>query len=112
MSRMYQKIFSYEKFDIDLAFDGEEGLKKAREGKPNLILLDIMMPKMNGLEVLTRLKQDGSTQNIPVIILTNLAGSEDAKEAVERGAIKYIIKSEYAPNQIVEMIQETISSLR
>ena len=112
MSRMYQKIFSLEGYSVDIAGDGLEGLEKTRSLKPTLILLDIMMPKMNGLQVLEKLKLDPETKSIPVVILTNLAGSRDAEDAMLKGAVKYIVKSEYEPNQIVEMIQETISSLR
>lgn len=109
MSRMYQKIFKFEGFEVDFAGDGEEGLEKVRTAKPTLILLDIMMPKMNGLQVLDKLKLDPETKGIPVIMLTNLAGTADAEAALTKGAVKYIIKSENEPKQVVNMVKEILA---
>lgn len=109
ISRMYEKIFSFESFEVEVANDGEEGLTKARTLKPTLILLDIMMPKMNGLEVLDKLKVDIDTKSIPVVILTNLAGQNDAETALSKGAVKYIIKSQYEPKQIADMVKEILA---
>ena len=109
MSRMYQKIFTFEKYEVELAHDGQEGLDKAREFKPTLILLDVMMPKMNGLELLGKLKADPDLKKIPVVMLTNLAGEKDAEEALAAGAVKYIIKSEYDPKAIAEMVKEVLA---
>ncbi len=109
MSRMYQKIFKFEKYDVATAMDGVEGLEKARAVKPTLILLDIMMPKMNGLQVLEKLKADPEMKHIPVVMLTNLAGEKDAETALMNGAAKYIIKSEYEPKAIVNMVKEIIA---
>ncbi len=110
MSRMYQKIFTFEKYDVVMAGDGEEGLEKARQIKPTLILLDIMMPKMNGLQVLDKLKADPDMKSVPVIMLTNLAGEKDAENALLKGAVKYIVKSEYEPKKVVEMVKEIIAA--
>jgi CheY-like chemotaxis protein len=109
MSRMYQKIFTFEGYAVEMAGDGEEGLEKARSSKPTLMLMDIMMPKMNGLEALEKLKADPETKAIPVIMLTNLAGQQDAETALSKGAIKYIIKSEYDPKQVANMIKEILA---
>jgi CheY-like chemotaxis protein len=109
MSRMYQKIFKFEGFDVDFALNGEEGLDKIRTVKPTLVLLDIMMPKMNGLEVLDKVKLDPATKDIPIIMLTNLAGTQDAEAALTKGAVKYIIKSEYEPKQLVNMVKEILA---
>lgn len=108
MSRMYQKIFSFENYDVVMAADGEEALIKVRESPPTLILLDIMMPKLNGLQVLERLKSDSTTKHIPVIMLTNLAGQQDAEKALSLGAVKYIVKSQYEPKQIADMVKEIL----
>lgn len=110
MSRMYQKIFTFEKYEVDSAGDGQEGLEKARLTKPTVILLDIMMPKLNGLQVLEKLKADPETKNIPVIMLTNLAGEKDAETALMKGAVKYIIKSEHEPKEVVNMVKEIIAA--
>lgn len=109
MSRMYQKIFSFENYEVEMAHDGVEGLEKARTIKPTLILLDIMMPKMNGLQVLAKLKTDPDTKSIPVVMLTNLAGTSDAESALTHGAVKYIIKSEFEPKQVANMVKEILA---
>jgi CheY-like chemotaxis protein len=109
MSRMYQKIFTFEGYDVDMASDGQEGLDKARETKPTLILLDVMMPKLNGLQVLEKLKADPETKGIPVVMLTNLAGEQDAESALTKGAIKYIIKSEHDPKEVADMVKEILA---
>lgn len=109
MSRMYERIFKFEGYNINIAHDGEEGLAKVRSQKPTLILLDIMMPKMNGMEVLDKLKADPDTKTIPVIMLTNLAGQQDAENALAKGAVKYIIKSEHEPKEIANMVKEVIA---
>ncbi|OGF99122.1 hypothetical protein A2Y99_02610 [Candidatus Gottesmanbacteria bacterium RBG_13_37_7] len=109
MSRMYQKIFSFEGYQVETATDGEQGLEKARNLKPTLILLDIMMPKMNGLQVLEKLKADPDLKKIPVVMLTNLAGSQDAETALSKGAVKYIVKSEYEPKQVTNMVKEILA---
>ena len=109
MSRLYQKIFTFEKYDVELASDGEEGLLKVKQGKPDLVLLDIMMPKMNGLEALDRLKADPETKSIPVIVLTNLAGEKDAETALAKGAVKYIIKSNQDPKAVADIVKEILS---
>jgi CheY-like chemotaxis protein len=109
MSRMYQKIFTFEGYEVEMASDGQEGLDKAREMKPTLVLLDVMMPKMNGLQVLEKLKADPETKAIPVIMLTNLAGEQDAESALAKGAIKYIIKSEHEPKEVADMVKEILA---
>lgn len=109
MARLYEKVFKFEGYEVDVAFNGVEGLDKVRSGKPTLIVLDIMMPEMNGLEVLDKLKADPETKKIPVVVLTNLAGGQDAEAALTKGAVKYIVKSEYEPKQIVNMIKEILA---
>ncbi|MDB5178426.1 MAG: phoP [Patescibacteria group bacterium] len=109
MSRMYQKIFTFESYEVEMAGDGQEGLDKAREKPPTLILLDVMMPKLNGLQVLEKLKEDPKTKAIPVVMLTNLAGQQDAEGALAKGAIKYIIKSEHDPKEVADMVKEILA---
>ncbi len=111
IQRMYQKIFTFEKFAVVLAGDGEEGLDKARtmSPRPTVILLDVMMPKMNGMQVLEKLKLDPELKSIPVIMLSNLAGENDIETALSKGAVKYIVKSEYDPKQVSDMVKEIIA---
>ncbi|HSX35795.1 MAG TPA: response regulator [Patescibacteria group bacterium] len=109
MSRMYQKIFTFEKYEVEMAGDGEEALAKVVAANPTIILLDVMMPKMNGLQVLEKLKADPATKHIPVVMLTNLAGQQDAETALSKGAVKYIVKSEHEPREIADMIKEIVA---
>lgn len=110
MSRMYEEILTFEKYEVELANDGIEGYEKARKNKPTVIMLDVMMPKMNGMEVLDKLKGDPETKHIPVIMLTNLSGDNDAKQALLKGAVKYIVKSDYNPKQVTDMLKEIIEA--
>lgn len=111
MLRLYRKIFKLEGYEIELAAGGQEGLDKAKSDKPTLVLLDIMMPKMDGFEVLGKLKEDPETKDIPVVVLTNLAGTQDAKKAMEMGALKYIIKSEQDPKEVATLVKEVLENL-
>ena len=111
MLRLYRKIFELEGYEIELAAGGQEGLDKAKSDKPILVLLDIMMPKMDGFEVLGKLKEDPETKDIPVVVLTNLAGTQDAKKAMEMGALKYIIKSEQDPKEVATLVKEVLENL-
>lgn len=108
LSRMYEQAFSFERHDVDVAHDGKEGLQKVKEKNPTIILLDVMMPVMNGFEALEKLKSDPKTKNIPVVMLTNLSEQRDAEVALARGAVKYIIKGDYNPKQVVEMVKEIL----
>lgn len=109
MLRLYQKAFGFEQHEVEVAVNGEEGLVKARKVNPSLILLDMMMPKMDGLQVLDALKADPAIKGIPVIVLTNLAGNQDAEMALQKGAVKYIVKSEHEPKEVVNIVKEVIA---
>ncbi len=108
VSRMYQKTLTFEGFEVEVASDGREGVAKAKAVKPDLILCDIMMPNVNGLEALVRLKADEDLKNIPVVMLTNLAGTEDAKTAIAKGALTYLVKSEYRPKEIADKVTQIL----
>jgi CheY-like chemotaxis protein len=111
MSCMYQRAFELAGEEVDLASDGEAGLVKIRETLPELVLLDIIMPKMNGIDVLTKIKSDPKTGNIPVVMLTNvLSGSLlAAKEAVNaKLAERYIIKSDISPSDVVALAKKIL----
>lgn len=110
IQRMYSKELLLGGFDVVMASDGEEGLQKASTENPQLILLDIMMPKKNGFEVLSELKANESTKNIPVIILTNLMHEHDAATAIENDALAYIIKSDIEPREILEIINKALAT--
>jgi len=88
------------------ALDGEVGLRLAAEKLPNIILLDLILPKVNGFEVLKSLKKQKETQGIPVIVLTNLESMEDIQKALDLGATTYLVKSSYTLQELVEKVQK------
>jgi CheY-like chemotaxis protein len=108
MSRLYKKVFERGGYDVLTVDRGAEGIVKAKEWQPGLILLDIMMPEMDGYQVLEKLKADDSSKSIPVVALTNLAGTEDAERAISMGALKYVIKSEHDPNDMLTLVGEIL----
>lgn len=110
ISRLYKKALELSGYQVVLANNGKEGLDRLKENSPDLILLDIMMPVMNGMEFLKSIKENSKTKKIPVVVLTNLAGRHDAEHAISQGSIKYIIKSEHDPSAVVKIIGETLES--
>lgn len=97
-----------ENFEAIGAEDGEVGIQLAKKEIPDLILLDIILPKKDGFEVLTELKNDESTKKIPVILLTNLESPEDIEKAFAKGVTTYLVKSNYKLEDIVKKIKETL----
>ena len=102
---LIQKKLVSEGFEAISAADGEDGVKKAKENKPDLILLDLMLPNMDGYEVLGKVKNDSSISSTPVIILSNLAQPEDIQKGVKLGAADYVIKAQSTPEEIVEKVK-------
>ena len=92
-------------FNVSLAFDGEKGIRLVRSKKPNLVLLDLMLPKKSGFDVLKELKKDPKTKDIPVVILTVLSLDEDIQKALRAGASDYFVKSQHTALELVEMIK-------
>jgi DNA-binding response OmpR family regulator len=92
-------------YSVLTASDGETGLQVARAEHPDLVLLDLIMPGMQGFEVLKLLKQDASTMPIPVIILSNLGQDSDVKAALEAGAVDYLVKANLALEMLVERVR-------
>jgi DNA-binding response OmpR family regulator len=112
MSRMYDRAFRASGFELETAIDGEEATNKLTQAEtlPTLILLDVMMPKKNGFDVLAEVKQNEKLKHIPVIMLTNLAGEADAERALSLGAVLYLVKSEYDPKEILEKVKEILAA--
>ena len=108
MARVFEKALRFEGYEVELAADGLEGLEKLKVELPDLVLLDLMMPRMNGIEFLETVKANPRTKGIPVVILTNLAGDGDAQLALSKGAVKYIVKSRQDPRESVKMIKEVL----
>lgn len=107
---MYATKFELEKFQVISAEDGEIGLHLVKKTKPDIILLDILMPKMNGFEVLERLKKDPETRKIPVILLTNLNQKDEIERGMSLGADDYLIKAHFMPSEVVEKIKKVIKN--
>ncbi len=99
---IYNKEFSNNGFKVILAVDGKEGLLKAGEEIPNLILLDVMMPNMSGVDTLKALKKNELTKKIPILLLTNLGEEQIIKEGFKLGADGYLLKVSYTPAQVVD----------
>jgi len=97
-------------YEVISALDGETGLRVAKEKLPDLILLDLILPRKHGLDVLKDLKNDKKTKDIPVIILTNLESLEDVQKAIELGATTYLVKANYSLEEVVEKIKEQIEN--
>jgi len=108
MSRMYEKAFKMSGFDLKMTFDGDEAISVLRDinPKPTVAIVDIMMPKKSGFDVLRFMKSQDSLKEIPVVILTNLAGQEDAEKGLSLGAVLYLIKSQYTPKEVVDKVKE------
>ncbi len=90
------------------ALDGKTGLRLAVSEKPDLILLDLILPRMHGFEVLKKLKENPKTEEIPVIILTNLERMEDVDRAIELGATTYLVKTQYTIEEVMEKIKKAL----
>ncbi len=90
------------------AVDGEEGIKKVKEEKPDLILLDLILPSIDGFEVLSRIKKDESVKSIPVIILSNLGQKEEVEKGLKMGALDYLIKAHFTPGEIISKIKNNL----
>ena len=95
-------------FEVISAVDGETGLRLAKESFPDLILLDLILPRMHGLKLLKKLKEDENTKNIPVIILTNLENISDIEKAIEFGATTYLVKANYSLEEIAEKVKKAL----
>ncbi|XOB40176.1 MAG: response regulator transcription factor [Candidatus Nealsonbacteria bacterium] len=97
-----------EGFSIIEAVDGEDGLKKIKESKPDLVLLDLILPSIDGFEVLSKIKADASIASIPIIILSNLGQKEEVEKGLKMGAVDYLIKAHFTPGEIIEKIKNVL----
>ena len=108
LQKTFGEILSQEGYEMTSALDGEIGLRLAKDKKPDLILLDLVLPKVHGFEVLKQLKTDKETKDIPVIVLTNLEGIGDVDKALGLGATTYLVKAQYGLEEIVEKIKKAL----
>lgn len=90
------------------AQDGEVGLQMALQNIPDFIVLDLMMPKLSGIDLLANVRKDAKAKNIPVIVLTNLTDQKEAEKAMQLGAKEYLVKANLTPGQVVETVKKYI----
>lgn len=104
--KLYANKLRREGFEIMEAISGEEGLNKILREKPDLVILDLVLPQKSGFEILSEIKMNSETKNIPVVILTNLGQETDIKKGLSLGAVAYLIKTDFSINQLPEIVKE------
>ncbi|MCC7357436.1 response regulator [Candidatus Uhrbacteria bacterium] len=109
LASIYSQKLELEGYDVTFATNGEDGLKLAQKDHPDIMLLDLLMPKMDGFEVLEKLKADPTTASIPVLVLTNLGGREDVERCIHLGAVGYVIKAHSLPHETVKRVKEILA---
>lgn len=109
LAGIYKKKFEVEGFKISVSDNGKKGLDDAKKNPPDLILLDVLLPKMDGFTVLKELKSDPATKEIPVILLTNLGQKDDVEKGIESGAEDYLIKIHFKPSEVVDKVRKVLS---
>lgn len=108
LSRLYEAKLLKEGYTVEIAADGEKCLEKVGGYQPDLILLDIIIPKIDGFEVLKRIKANKQLQNIPIILLTNLGQDEDIQKGEQLGADVYLIKANLTPSEMIGKVKEVL----
>jgi DNA-binding response OmpR family regulator len=108
LSGMYVKKLELEGFEVMLASDGKQGLKMIQDQLPDLILLDIMLPKMSGFDLLKEIKKEKNTKNIPVILLTNLGQKKHVEKGFALGAQDYLIKAHFMPSEVIDKVKNIL----
>jgi len=106
LAELYATKLTLEGYRVILATDGMKGLKLAKEKSPSLILLDILLPKLDGYQVLAELKKDSKAKDIPVVLLTNLSQRNEVKRGLDLGAVDYLIKAHFMPSEVVAKIKK------
>ncbi len=112
LANIYKTKFEMEGFKVSLAYDGEEALKELRKKKPDLVLLDVLLPKMDGFSVLEKIKRNKKFSDIPVILLTNLGQKTDVEKGMAMGAADYLIKVHFKPSEVVEKINKVLKEYK
>ena len=112
LHEMYAERLRTEGYTIVSAYDGEEALEKTYKEKPDLILLDIMMPKVNGIDVMKKLREDEQTAGIPIILLTALVQEINKLKEMMKGSDQYLIKSEIMPGDVIAAIEKSLGGAK
>ena len=108
LGRMYSEKFKSEGYEVIAAQDGESGLKEARAGNIDMILLDVMLPRMSGIDLLEELRKDSTGKDINVIALTNLADQSEKDRAIALGVKDYLVKAMQTPEQVVTKVNSLL----
>lgn len=108
LANIYKTKFEMEGFKVEHAANGELGLKAAAKRNPDIILLDILLPKKDGYTVLEELKADDKLKDIPVILLTNLGQKDDVEKGLALGAVDYLIKAHFKPSETVDKVKKAL----
>jgi CheY-like chemotaxis protein len=104
--KMYQTKFTKEGYEVITAGDGAEGLEKIRLNRPDFLIMDVMMPKVSGIQLLEIIRQDPTTASIPAIMLSNLGQPEQIEAANKLGVKEFLLKANFTPSQIVEKVKQ------
>lgn len=105
---IYSDKFKKAGYEADVVSDGQETLAKVKEIKPDLVVLDLVLPHIDGWEILRQIRQDSSLNDMPVILFSNLGQRSDIEKGLALGATKYLIKSQYTPSEVVEEIKKIL----
>ncbi len=108
LADMYKMKFEREGYEVELAYDGESGIELAKKVKPDLILLDLVLPKMDGYTVLRALRADKKTKSLKIYVFSNLGQEEEIEEGLKNGADGYLIKANVTPTQLVELVEKIL----
>lgn len=103
--QMYSEKLDIEGYEVSSALDGAKGLKMALSQKPDLIILDLKLPELDGFQILERIRKDKKTKTIPVIVLTNLSQKQDIDQCLDLGANDYLIKAHFVPSEVIDRVK-------
>lgn len=110
ISWIYKTKFESEGYVVALAMNGADALVLAKQEKPDIILLDVIIPQLDGFTVLEELKKDDTTKNVPVIMLTNLGTDEDREKGKTMGAVDYLVKANLTPMEVSDSVKKYLSN--
>ena len=108
LADLYKSKFTLEGFKVYLAYDGEKGLEILKKNPIDIVLLDLVLPKMSGFDILKFMKTDNKLKQIPVVLLTNLSQKNDIDKGLNLGADDYLIKAHFMPSEVVEKIKKLV----
>jgi CheY-like chemotaxis protein len=113
-TEFFQKLYKDELekagFEVEIASDGEEGVAKMQASKPSLVFMDIVMPKMDGMEALAKIKADDSIKSIPVVMLTSMSAETKGEDSLMKGAVAYLVKNQVGSTDIVSKAEEILGT--